>query len=1069
MAEGPKNVDTLVWFLSERAKELNCLYKIEELLNKPETNLDEIIRGIIEAIPPGWQYPDICIAKMTLEGHSCQSVHFRESPWVHFADIKVQDRKVGRLSVYYTEEMPRADDGPFLKEETKLLATIAERMGHYLLYSRMKQAYQDYQSARQGAATHRTEEWRMALNFLRQTNKDLFLRISRRMLNFLSWSGIQEAEKILQRSLAGQKGRMADYQGDDNRPYQLAPQAFTEKLSDETFRLAAKHLTSEQISDNIQKWIQEDRLSFLVPVTNRNLPLSQVVDAIRRYHHIAAEGIELPAASERGILVALIQRFLSDQPEFIRTAVEHLKIDDFREILDHIVFSQEGLGKLGGKSTGLYLARHILKNSAGSLSHFGDIKVPKTWYISSDGIFSFLSHNNLNEVIEQKYKDLDQVRLEYPHIIQTFKNSRFPTDIIQGLSMVLDNLKDGPIIVRSSSLLEDRMGASFSGKYKSLFLANQGSKQERLEALKEAVAEVYASTYGPDPIGYREERGLLDFAEEMGIMIQDVVGTRVGHYFFPSFAGVAFSRNEFRWSQRVKREDGLLRMVMGLGTRAVDRTGDDYPVLIAPGQPGLRVNVMADETVRYAPRRVDVINLKTNGFETIEVKELLKNCGEGIPAIDKIVSIYDGQCLRKPLGRAIDFEKDDLVVTFDGLVSETSFIPQLRRVMQLLEEKFRWPVDIEFASNGRDFYLLQCRPQSFSDGGGPAARIPKDVPKERIIFLANRFISNGSIPDITHIVYVDPENYEGLSSQTDLLAVARAVGRLNKLLPRRRFILMGPGRWGSRGDIRLGVRVSYSDISNTAVLVEIAWKEKNILPDLSFGTHFFQDLVEAEIRYLPLYPDEHGTFFREDFLRDSPNILARILPEFAGVANTVRVIDVSEAAGGKVLRILMNAELDEAVGFLVDPRTDPPLASLSKEMEKKRTENHWAWRLEAAEHIASKLDPERFGVRAMYLIGSAKNATAGPQSDIDLLVHFRGTKEQRQDLMNWMEGWSLSLEEINFQKTGLRTGGILDVHIITDEDIAKKTSNAVKIDAITDAARPLRLKANASPPDGERS
>ncbi len=1068
MAERPKNVDTLIWFLSERAKELSCLYKIEELLNRPDTNLADICRGVVEAVPPGWQYPDICVAKITMEGHSCQSVHFQETPWVQFADIKVQDKKVGRLSVYYTAEMPRADDGPFLKEETKLLGTIVERLGHYLLYSRMKQAYQDYQSARQDVAAHKAEEWRMVLNFLRQTNKNLFLSISRRMLNFLSWSGIQEAERILQKSLAGHKGRTVGYLEDDNRPYRLAVSGFTEKLSDEIFRLAAKHLTSEQIFVNIQKWIQEDRLSFLVQVINRNLSLAQVVDAIRRYHHIAAEGIELPAASKRGVLVSLIRRFLSDQPEFIHTAVEHVEIDDFYEILDHIVFSPESLGNLGGKSSGLYLAKHIIKKAPESLSHFGEIKVPKTWYITSDGLLSFLSYNNLNEVVEQKYKDLNQVRVEYPHIIQAFKNSRFPTDVIQGLSMVLDDLKDQPVIVRSSSLLEDRTGATFSGKYKSLFLANQGSKQERLEALKEAIAEVYASTYGPDPIGYRAERGLLDFAEEMGIMIQEVVGTRVGHYFFPAFAGVAFSRNEFRWSPRIKREDGLLRLVLGLGTRAVDRTSDDYPVLIAPGQIGLRVNVTADEVVRYAPKKVDVINLKTNSFETIEVKELLKTCGEEIPAVDKIVSIYDGQCLRKPLRRSIDFESDDLVVTFEGLVGETSFIPQLKQVMRLLEEELQSPVDIEFASNGRDFYLLQCRPQSFQESGGPA-RIPKELPKESIIFLANRFISNGSLPDITHIVYVDPESYEGLSSQADMLAVGRAVGRLNKLLPRRRFILMGPGRWGSRGDIRLGVKVSYSDISNTAALVEIARKKKNVLPDLSFGTHFFQDLVEAEIRYLPLYPDEHGTLFKESFLRDSPNILPHVLPEHADVANAVRVIDVSEATGGKVLRILMNADLDEAVGYLVDPRIDPPLAPLSRELEKKRAENHWAWRLEMAEHIASKLDPDRFGVQAIYLIGSTKNATAGPQSDIDLLVHFRGAQKQRHDLMTWMEGWSLSLDEMNFQKTGLRSGGILDVHIITDEDIAKRTSYAVKIDAVTDAARPLLLKTDTCQPDRERS
>ena len=134
----------------------------------------------------------------------------------------------------------------------------------------------------------------------------------------------------------------------------------------------------------------------------------------------------------------------------------------------------------------------------------------------------------------------------------------------------------------------------------------------------DAIAEVYASIFGPDPIEYRAERGLLDLHEEMGILVQEVVGQAVGKYFLPACSGVAFSNNEFRWSARISRSDGLIRMVPGLGTRAVDRVADDYPVLIAPGQPSLRANVTVEEVLRYSPRRVDVINLETNSFETVE-------------------------------------------------------------------------------------------------------------------------------------------------------------------------------------------------------------------------------------------------------------------------------------------------------------------------------------------------------------------------------------------------------------------------------------------------------------------
>jgi len=1056
MNEEEKPSEDLIWFLQERAKELNCLYAIEELLNKPDADIDEVCQGIIRAIPPGWQYPERCMVRITVEDRTYTSPDFRETPWAQSADIAVEGQKVGSISVYYAREMPRADDGPFLNEETKLLDTIVDRLGHFVVYNRMKQVFHEYQTARKNLSEHKVDEWRIALNLLRRTDHDLFLNVSRRMLNFLRWSGMKEAEQFLQKSAIDSRSKDDGLIANDNRPYQKNVLILSDGLSDEIFEMAAKHLTSEQMLSSIQRWIREERLSFLAQLVNQNLPLARVMDAVRRYHHISPEGVGLPPATKRGVQVSLIRRFLSDQPQFINNAIGFIEIGDFYDILDRILYSPESQGKLGGKSAGLFLAEQVIRKSKKEAASLGDIKIPKTWYITSDGLLSFLTFSNLNEVVEQKYKDINQVRLEYPHIIQTFKNSNFPTEIVQGLSMVLDDFEQSPLIVRSSSLLEDRSGSSFSGKYKSLFLANQGSKQERLEALTDAIAEVYASVFGPDPISYRAERGLLDFAEEMGIMIEEVVGTSVGDYFIPSFAGVAFSRNEFRWSPRIKPTDGLIRLVPGLGTRAVDRTSDDYPVLIAPGQPGLRANVTTDEIVRYAPRKIDVINLRTNSFETVAARELFKGAGCEIPGIEKIVSIYDGQQIRKPIGKNIDFDRDDLVVTFDGLINDTHFIDQVQGLLTLLEDKLKIPVDIEFASNGTDFYLLQCRPQSYHEGSAPAP-IPKDIEKKRILFSAKRYVSNGRVPEITHIIYVDPHSYDELTDLSSLTAVGRAVGRLNRLLPRRKFILMGPGRWGSRGDIKLGVKVTYSDINNTALLIEIARKRGDYLPDLSFGTHFFQDLVEAEIRYLPLYPDHHGIIFNEAFFKRAPNILPDVLPEFSFLSDTVKLVDVPKATGGLILNVLMNADLDEAIGFLSPPAAEIRSSVTSRDYGDKQSENFWAWRLEMAEHIASQLDPDRFGVNGFYVFGSTKNATAGPSSDIDVLVHFNGTDEQRHELSLWLEGWSLALDEMNYLRTGYRANGLLDVHIVTDEDIARKTSYAAKIGAITDPARPLQM------------
>ncbi|MDD5425088.1 MAG: PEP/pyruvate-binding domain-containing protein [candidate division Zixibacteria bacterium] len=896
------------------------------------------------------------------------------------------------------------------------------------------------------------------MQMLKQTDRHLFLSLTRKMLNHLCWSGIAEAERLYQSFDIEQQSEKEELTDEWNVPNQRRSLVFSADFSNTVFAIAIKHLSDEEILRLIQKWFQEEKLSFLDQVINRNLSLAVVGDVIRRYHHLTLDEPGTPSPSKVGVQVSLIRRFLSDQLPYINVAKDYIEVSDFYHLLQNIIYSAESHGKLGGKSAGLYLAAQILKKKGRKSEILGHVKVPKTWHITSDVLLVFTHYNDFSEVVEQKYKEINQVRLEYPHIVQTFKSALFPADIIKGLSVALDDFGEHPLIVRSSSLLEDRIGAAFSGKYKSLFLANQGSKQKRLDALKDAIAEVYASVFGPDPIEYRRERGLLDFSEEMGIMIQEVVGNRIGKYFLPSYAGVAFSSNEFRWSPRIRREDGLIRLVPGLGTRAVDRLSDDYPVLVAPGQPGLRVNVSPDETVRYSPKKTDVLNLESNSFETIEFADLLKEAGYEFPGIKEVVSIYKDNHIQRPIGMNIDFDNENLVATFEGLISRTPFIKQMHMILKTLEETLGEPVDIEFASDGRDFYLLQCRPQSHSDRSAPAP-IPKDLPDAQVIFSANRYISNGHVPEITHIVYVDPLKYNELTDRRSLEEVGQVIGKLNKMLPKRRFILMGPGRWGSRGDIKLGVNVTYSDINNTAVLIEIARKKGNYVPDLSFGTHFFQDLVETQIRYLPLYPDDEGIVFNEEFLTHSPNLLPEMLPDYAYLTEVIKLIDVPKVTNGHILQILMNADLDKAVGLLRQPSlvTERIRSEQRYKTYEGVTENHWRWRQQMAEFIAAQLDGKRFGVEGFYLFGSTKNGSAGPYSDIDILIHFRGTPEKLTSLKHWLEGWSLSLDELNYFRTGFRRRGILDVHIVTDEDIKNKTEYASKIGAITDPAMALPL------------
>jgi len=1051
-------VNTLFSTLHERAKELSCLYRVEEILSRFDRPVEEVLRLIIEAIPPGWQFPDCCQVQITYGGETYESPDFEETPHLHCADIRVQDASAGRLCVSYKRPTPESDCGPFLKGEVKLIQTIADRIGHFVLHQRLSQMFKEMNGDRTSISSEKAG-WHIALDLLRNTDQNLFMRVSRKMMNYLGWRGVAEARSLLQQF--GQDREADGVFGEANAPQERGNLDRFIKLSDETFRIASANLSDEDIMGRIQKWVNEDRSSATVKaLENVYASLGEVLESIRRYQRLAPEGLQLPRATANSVRVALIRRFFTEQLEFINVAKKYVDLEDFFGLMERIIFPTGSHGKLGGKSAGLFLASRILRQARRRVEGIGEIKTPKTWYITSDGIMAFLRHNDLDEVIEQKYKDIEEIRQEYPHLVQVFKNCSFPQEMVKGLSQALDDFGEVPLIVRSSSLLEDRLGTAFAGKYKSLFLANQGDRKERLDALFDAVAEVYCSIFSPDPIQYRAERGLLDFYEEMGIMIQEVVGKQAGKYFFPAYAGVAFSRNEFRWSPRIRREDGLLRLVPGLGTRAVDRVSDDYPILVAPSQPNLRVNVSLDEVVRYSPKKIDVINLEENKFETLEIPDLVGELGRDFPALPKVISMYRDGVLQRPMGLATDFRKSEPIVTFDGLISGSPFMGKLEAILKTLEAALGFPVDIEFASDGQDFYLLQCRAQSHS-AEDVAMEIPSRIPEEDILFTANRYISNGKVADITHIVYIDPERYGEIANPMDLALVGTVVGKLNKILPRRQFILMGPGRWGSRGDIKLGVRVTYSEINNCAMLIEVARKKGNYVPDVSFGTHFFQDLVESGIRYLPLYPDDAGTKFNETFLLSSPNRLAELMPEFARLSDTLRVIDIPQAAGGKVLRVLMNAEQETAVAMLADPGA--ALRAVADEKPCYREEgDHAVWRLRMAEQIAFHCDAERWAVRGVYIFGETKPGGVSPASPIKLAFHFQGTPQQRKDLEIWLQGWNLALAEMNYLRTGFHSDGLLDVHIVSGEDIKGIGAVAAKVSAAPESIQELPLGGKSS-------
>jgi hypothetical protein len=631
-------------------------------------------------------------------------------------------------------------------------------------------------------------------------------------------------------------------------------------------------------------------------------------------------------------VVVLTKGMLSDQLDFVGLAREVLTIGDLEEIRSRRI----GRGKIGGKAGGMMLAWKIIQRYGMEADPelASRISIPDSWFVAADVFYDFQALNNLVPYMNQKYKSLDEVRTDYPKLRQTYLQGQFPRDVEGRLSELLGTVGNAPIIVRSSSLLEDNFGFSFAGKYDTYFLPNQGKPEENLYALKCAIAAVYASVISPDAIAYRRRMGLLDYDERMAVLIQKVVGTRHGDHYFPALAGVAFSHNPFRWNQRIRREDGLVRLVWGLGTRAVDRVSNDYPRMIALSHPTLRPEVGAQEVSKYSQHLIDVLNLEKNESETLPVSSVLSG---DYPGLHLIASANKGDYVQPILSLLDDPDPRTLILTFDNLIARTDFVRLMQFLLQTLERYYERPVDVEFAVRrlnggrvgggrgsqrgmpGLEISLLQCRPLSFRNQS-LAAPIPAEVPSEDQLFTANRLVPQGVVQDIRYIIWIDPSAYDRIPDASTKTRVARVVGRLNQALGDASshgepFILMGPGRWGSSNQ-NLGVKVSYADIDHASVLVEVALAHGEHAPEASYGTHFFQDLVEAHIYPLPLYPDDGDTVFNWAFFRNAPNALEQLLPDDADLGSTIKVIDVPAVANGRRLTIVMDGEQDRALGYL---------------------------------------------------------------------------------------------------------------------------------------------------------
>ncbi len=653
-----------------------------------------------------------------------------------------------------------------------------------------------------------------------------------------------------------------------------------------------------------------DAARLLSRISEKGLESSQrSLDYWDRLFLSAQELSELPEASGHDIQQIkerLCGVMIGREERILELAMKHLTLEDLLTIKGRMI----GTGFIGGKAVGMLLANKILvQDPSCAWSH--RLEPHDSFYVGSDVFYTFLVENGWWKLrMEQKTRE------GYFNIAADLKvkmlTGRFPDQVREQFMEMIEYFGQSPIIVRSSSLLEDSFGHAFAGKYESLFRINQGSPDDRYEQLQEAIRRVYASTMNEDALTYRLQRKLDQHDEQMALLIQRVSGSQRKNYFFPDLAGVGMSYNTFTWNPQLDPRAGMMRLVVGLGTRAVNRVEDDYPRIVALDAPLLTPLADMEDIRRFSQHQVELLDMTENGLQTVSLQRLL---GENLDLCLELVASQDTEAMQR--ARQLGSTQSYWLLTFENLFKDTSFAQDMREILNVLEDNYQYPVDIEFTvnfskQNNPMINLLQCRPLQ-TKGQQAHVRIPSDLNPADIIFRGKGYFMGGSLStDLHRIIYVKEEGYVALT-QSQKYDVARLVGSLNKQIVQRDrepTLLLGPGRWGTTTP-SLGVPVHFSEINNMTVLGEIAYEGGNLMPELSFGTHFFQDLVENDIFYVALFPHHEQCTFNRTWLEGMQNQLPNILPDKAKYQDVVSIYEIKD----RRLRMLSDVLSQEFICF----------------------------------------------------------------------------------------------------------------------------------------------------------
>jgi pyruvate,water dikinase len=595
-----------------------------------------------------------------------------------------------------------------------------------------------------------------------------------------------------------------------------------------------------------------------------------------------AEKNEIPQSKADEIFLWLIQIVISRDKKVLSIAKEYFTLKDLIYLWKRMI----GTGFIGGKSVGMLLVHAVLRKESPEL--YGKLEQHDSFFIGSDAFYTFLVENDLWWE-KQKQKDPETYLDHIEKARKKIMTGIFPKYILQRFADMLDYYGQAPIIVRSSSLLEDAFGNAFAGKYESVFCPNQGTHKERLENLTQAIKTVYASTMSKGALSYRKSRGVLGKDEQMALLIQRVSGTPRGPYYYPQLSGVGFSFNPYAWSRDIDPKSGMIRLVYGLGTRAVDRSDNDYTRVVALNAPERRPESNDDEVIRYSQKKVDLLDLEDNSF--------LNTDFDSIVDLETHLDLFGTRDLRaeRYYREKGIFGKTHWTLTFEKLLKKTDFVESMRSILEIVKNTYKSNVDLEFTCN---FYepeaykicLVQCRPFQVDEHDILDVRIPEINEKNLLLKAQGAVVGRSGPVEVESIIFVDPLTY-GQLSESDRYSVARTIGKImRKEIRSRRTILLGPGRWGTSTP-SLGVPVSFADIRSAYAICEIDTMHEGLVPDLSLGTHFFNEMVETGMVYLGYFNNKEGNVLNLELLRKAPNTLSEIRPQSSELSNIIHVIN----------------------------------------------------------------------------------------------------------------------------------------------------------------------------------